>query len=129
MPPLTSTADLIVRKIRGMGRGVIAGRAFRAREIVEICPVLVLPSDSAPAGLENHVYVWDGVAGALAVALGHGSLYNHSSEANLSYTRRYARADIVFRALRDIEAGEQLFIDYGWEEQAYVAFSAPAAKK
>ncbi|WP_439623725.1 SET domain-containing protein [Gemmata sp.] len=119
--------DLIVRKARGMGRGVFAGRAFRKGEVIEVCPVIRMPS--APVGslgvLDHYVFKWGPGGEALAVALGYGSLYNHSPTPNARFSPRTARDDIVFRASRDIAAGEQIVIDYEWTEEDYAAFRAP----
>ena len=49
-----------------------------------------------------------------AVALGLGSLFNHSSlNQNVGWSRDVAGQCIVYRALRDIKAGEELCINYG----------------
>lgn len=113
---------LYIRKARGMGRGVFAGRKYRKGEVIEVCPVIALPE--APGGmLERYVFRWgeDGVA----VALGYGSLYNHSAEPNAKFAVRESRAEVVFRALRDIAVGEQILIDYGWEEDDYTNLLRP----
>ena len=124
--------DLYVRRVRGMGRGVFAGRAFRAGEVVEVCPVLALPpgtaEDALPGDLRSYVFRWGRKSEALAIALGYGSLYNHSPDPNADFTLRYARGEIVFRAVRDIAAGEQVLIDYGWDEADYAAFGRPAPR-
>ncbi len=130
MTTATNTSQqppLSVRKVRGMGRGVFAGRAFRKGEVVEVCPVVRLAGGaeaSSLAGLDRYVFEWgDG----LAVALGYGSLYNHSPDPNAAFTPRLSRDDIVFRALRDIAEGEQILIDYRWNEADYAAFRRPAS--
>ena len=49
-----------------------------------------------------------------AVALGLGSLFNHSSlQQNLGWSRDLTGQCIVYKALRDIRAGEELCINYG----------------
>jgi SET domain-containing protein len=35
---------------------------------------------------------------------------------------RYARNEIVFRAIRGITPGEQILIDYRWDETDYAVF-------
>lgn len=103
-----------VAVIAGKGRGVLAGRAIRRGEVVERVPVLVVPSRDYAAlsstVLDSYVYDWG--AGELAVALGNGSLYNHSFQPNLAYERRPEEQTIEYRALRDIAAGEELLINY-----------------
>lgn len=119
----TPQNDLYVRKARGMGRGVFAGRAYRRGEVVEVCPVIRLPSGTPPAGLEYYVFKWGAAGDELAVALGYGSLYNHSPTPNATFAVRPARDEVVFRAARDIAAGEQVLIDYGWDETDYATFA------
>jgi hypothetical protein len=116
---------LYVRKFRGMGRGVFAGRAYCAGEVIEVCPVVRIPAHPKGAGgkaLEHYVFQWDEGTGELAIALGYGSLYNHSPEPNARFNPRASRDDIVFRALRDIEEGEQIFVDYRWDAAEYETF-------
>ena len=49
-----------------------------------------------------------------ALALGLGSLFNHSSQdQNVGWIRDTAGQCIEYRALRDILAGEELCINYG----------------
>jgi hypothetical protein len=49
-----------------------------------------------------------------AVALGLGSLFNHSTlDQNVGWNRDVKAQCIVYRALRDIKAGEELCINYG----------------
>lgn len=118
---------LRVRDVPGMGRGVFARRAVRAGEVIEVCPVLVLPGVADPAalgGLQHYVFKWAG--GRLAVALGYGSLYNHSADPNAAFARRRGREEIVFRAVRAVAAGEQIFIDYEWDAADYAGFERPA---
>src|SRR4051794_29855954 len=52
-----------VRRVKGKGRGVFARRLIRKGEVIEIVPVLVLPSRGfenglAGTGLANHVFAW-----------------------------------------------------------------------
>lgn len=121
--PSLSSPPLLVKKARGMGRGVFAGRPFRTGQVIEVCPVLVLPPDVVLGGLNDYVFVWGEGTGRLAVALGYGSLYNHAKDANATFECRLLRGEIVFRAARPIAAGEQILIDYQWDEKDYAAFS------
>nr|POE52088.1 set domain-containing protein 7 [Quercus suber] len=54
------------------------------------------------------------LAKSQALVLGLGSLFNHSRFGqNVVWTRDVQNALIVYRALRDVEAGEELCISYG----------------
>lgn len=49
-----------------------------------------------------------------AVVFGLGSMFNHSStEQNVYWERDFLARCVTYRALRDIEAGEELCISYG----------------
>ena len=68
--------NLVIRKVRGMGRGVFAGRDFRARELIEVCPVLVMPLGTQEKDLGEfgaYVFAWGPAQDQLAIALGYGS--------------------------------------------------------
>ena len=44
--PLTQSDAIEVKRVRGKGRGVFARRPIGAGEVIETCPVLVLPAGS-----------------------------------------------------------------------------------
>jgi SET domain-containing protein len=123
--PTPQHSDIFVRKVRGMGRGVFASRAFRKAELIEVCPVILLPGitdEEQLGGMRKYVFQWHVTGDVLAIALGYGSLYNHDPNPNAEFTLRHARNEIVFRAVRKIEPGEQILIDYRWDETDYAAF-------
>jgi hypothetical protein len=96
------------------GRGVYATRAFAKGDPVESCPTLELPSDSVSGRLGDYVFGSGEDENEVILLLGFGMLYNHSYEANLEYIQEGPRL-ITFVTLRDVEAGEELTIDYGEE--------------
>jgi hypothetical protein len=114
----TRPPDVYVADTRSMGRGVFAARAFRAGEIVEEAPVLVLHSgqDSLPMLLRQRTFSWGELAGAddgsEALVWGYGSLYNHANPANLEFAAQPESGTMVYRAARDVAADEELTINY-----------------
>lgn len=115
--PLRQSDAIEVKRIPGKGRGVFARREISEGEVIERVPVLVLPSElvedhSVRAGLWEYSFEWG--AETVALALGYGSLYNHSYRPN-------ARCDVegdrtkVFSALRTIASGEEITINYNGE--------------
>jgi len=101
------------KKAKGKGRGVFTREKIREGSVIEKCPVILVAdglSDDKESGLFD--YCFD-VGGTSAIALGFGSLYNHSDEPNVEWTDVPRDLVIVFHALRDIDAGEELTIDYG----------------
>jgi SET domain-containing protein len=116
-------AAIYVRRVRGMGRGVFAGRRFRPGEIIEVCPVIPLPRGQTRACvgdlLDRYVFRWPRSGYPSAVVLGLGSLYNHAADPNARYTPRPEADVMVFRAARPIAPGEQIFVDYEWPARDY----------
>lgn len=101
----------------GKGRGILAGRRFSAGEVVDAAPVVVVPPGEwsllEQTELGRFCFVWDDDKGSVAVALGRGSLFNHSWTPNVTPEKRFGSRRMVFIALRDIEPGEELTINYG----------------
>ncbi len=101
-----------VKRARGKGRGVFARRPILRGEVFETCPMLVLPAGSIEdfsAGFGPYVFEWG--EGRLALALGYGSLYNHSYRPNARYDDVGPQSQ-AFTALRDIVAGEEITVNY-----------------
>lgn len=108
---MTQSDKVEVKRIRGKGRGVFARRAIGKGEVFEICPVLILPAGSLEddeTGLTNYVFEWG--KDRLALAMGYGSLYNHSYQPNARYDD--VRQGKAFSALREIEQGEEITVNY-----------------
>lgn len=97
------------------GRGVYADRDYVVGEGIEACEVIVIPKNelSQKDTLMFYVFVWG--EDNYALALGTGSLYNHSYHANMSWDERGSQ--IVFSASRYIQAGEELTINYNGEAE------------
>lgn len=121
IPPGSVAAAIVVLEntvvrvvpIVGKGRGVVAARRIARGELIERALVVVMPPHEVTrldgTVLEHYVYDW---AGGLAVALGNGSIYNHSYTPNASYTRRLDLQALEYTALRDVEEGEEILINY-----------------
>jgi len=105
-----------VTAIRGKGRGLVAGCKIARGDIVDAAPVLVVPARSSAVVQETvlgrYTFAWDDRTGSVALALGRVSLLNHSYTPNLAAEKRVASRTIVFVALRDVDEGEELTINY-----------------
>ncbi len=103
-----------VRRTKDKGWAVFARRFIPADTVIEEVPVLVLPSHDLyhPNGtscLSHHVFVWDD--DNVAIALGYGSLYNHSYCPNARYVDDEPCVKRYY-ALRDIQPREEITINY-----------------
>lgn len=104
-----------VRRTRNKGRGVFARRRIAEGEVFETCPVLVLPArtiEDFSVGVGPYVFLWG--RGTVALALGYGSLYNHSFEPNARYEDVRGPTKL-FVAIRDVLAGEEITVNYNGE--------------
>ncbi len=106
-------ADLVVRRsIRG-GRGLYANRDFRKGQTLLEDPVLIFPSKEATPRSLIHKYTFDWADDdTSALALGLGSLINHSYEPNAVYVFRWREKAIRFVAHCDIRKGEEILMNY-----------------
>jgi SET domain-containing protein len=115
----TSNKIYIARsRIVKAGRGVFAARAIKKDEIIETCPVILVPKNDV-SNLKNSIlveyYFYFGKNDRLlAVALGFGSVYNHSYKPNATYKKVWGDKTIVFIAMRTIKKGEEITVNYNY---------------
>lgn len=107
-----------VKNTKSMGRGVFAAQSFNKNQIVEVSPCLNW-DDRTQDIVQNSTlrfYVFKGrTYNESVLALGNGSLFNHNPKGNITYDYDAKRNVMVFKAIRTIKAGEQLFINYGYD--------------
>ncbi len=108
---------LILKQTKKMGRGVFAGVNIKKGETLEIVELIMIPSkeESKLHGttIERYHYFVDD--DWCCIALGYGSLYNHSKRPNADWRYDKETRTFEFYALRDIKHGTQIFIDYGYD--------------
>jgi SET domain-containing protein len=75
------------------GLGVFATRAFAAGDIIERCPVVVVPAAERPL-------------------LDETNLYNHSPLPCARYLKIFGADTVEFAAVRDIDSGHEITVDY-----------------
>ena len=99
-----------------MGRGVFCYSRVKKGSIIEASPILLVPTTEI--GLDAYIFEWTTKYNALA--LGFGSLFNHSTSPNVDYKLCKKDKTIKFYANKGISEGEQLFINYGYEPEEYL---------
>jgi SET domain-containing protein len=110
----THSDSIAVKRIKGKGRGVFARRRIRKGEVIERVPMIVMTAkefeeELSASSLSNYCFAWG--RDQVALALGYGSIYNHSYTPNARY-EDVAPQTKVFRALRAIEPGEEITVNY-----------------
>ncbi|KAF9013443.1 hypothetical protein BDQ17DRAFT_603491 [Cyathus striatus] len=114
----------VIRTTRGKGRGVYASHPIPRNTLLEVSPVLFFEKEE----YENHGkhtivdhYTFTWMDGRMALALGLGSLFNHSNKPNVTFTLDKRTDSIRYTTVRDVNVDEELCIFYGhslWFEPA-----------
>lgn len=100
-------------KIPSSGKGVFASKNIKKGEIIEIAPILVLESSDfvdTKWNLLFEYYFW--MDDFVVLALGYGSLYNHSKDPNCKYEIKRKEEIIIFTAIKDISKDEEILFNY-----------------
>lgn len=104
---------IIMKNTGKYGRGIFAGRNIKKGEFIEEAPVIVIPKNEWKLMkkniLSNYVFRW---GDDKAVALGYGSLYNHSYTPNARYHTNIENQSIDFYAREDISEKEEITVNY-----------------
>ncbi|MBE2231290.1 MAG: SET domain-containing protein-lysine N-methyltransferase [Chitinophagaceae bacterium] len=112
------------------GRGVFTADALEAGVVVEISPVIVMSGEERKLLdqplLHDYIFEWGEDSRQCCMALGYVPVYNHSYTSNCEYDMDYAQQQIRIVAIRDIQAGEELTINYNgdWNDAEPVWFDA-----
>ncbi|PIL35340.1 transcription factor [Ganoderma sinense ZZ0214-1] len=115
-PEHLNSAGLRIEYAEGKGRGVYACREIPAQTVIEISPVLLFSAAEYEAHgrhtvLDHYTFVWRDRR--MALALGLGSLFNHSQRPNVSYAADPATESIRYTTSRRILPDEELCTFYG----------------
>ena len=92
--------------IPNANRGVFASRNINQGDVIETVPVIIVnPADALTLQqtiMRNYYFLWGDDLKRVAIALGYGSLYNHSYEPNATYTKHFENETIEFVAIKTI---------------------------
>jgi len=95
---------------------VFATETIPKGTVVERSPVIIIEDkhEETVAKMPLQLYLFE-FGKHQAIALGVGSLFNHSTKFNVDYKTNLKKKMIDFKAVRNIRKGSQLFIDYGYD--------------
>lgn len=111
-------------------RGVFTSEAIQPGTKVEVAPVIVLSADEREkldqTLLHDYIFEWGDDRTRCCMALGYVPLYNHANQSNCEYEMDYDNRLISITAVRYIESGEELCINYNgdWDNSKPVWFAA-----
>ena len=108
---------LYIKSTKGKGRGVYCNHPILKDEIIEQCPLLVIPASDhvnlESTKLVDYFFSFDKAENTKALALGFGSLYNHKRLPNAHYWIDMEAKTITFYALENIDKHREICINYG----------------
>jgi uncharacterized protein len=116
------------------GTGVFASQDIEVGDMIEICPVLLFPKEQLvhfqQTVLDDYYFDWGDNDDFYAIALGYGSLYNHSYVPNAEYDMDFDSNTIDIHCIKPISAGHEIFINYNGypEDQTPVWFEKTDSK-
>ena len=99
-----------------------------AGTVIEIAPVIVMSGDDRKlldqTLLHDYIFEWGEQSDRCCMALGYVPIYNHSYQSNCEYVMHFKKEIITVRTVREITAGEELFINYNgdWDKETEVWF-------
>ena len=120
MKKIVSSGKIYTAKsrIKNSGRGVFANQNIKKGELIEKCPIIDIPesdmSNLNESILTTYFFYFGKNKERLAVALGFGSLYNHSHTPTATYKIKYKEKVIDFIALRNIKKDSEITIGYNF---------------
>jgi len=117
---------LYILKTEKRGRGVFTSIGIQKGDVIEICPLIIIPPEEVnvihQTVLHDYYFLWEEPIDSACLALGFGSLYNHSKGNNAEVFMDLETQEIEFRACKQIKAGEEIFIDYNDGSKSAVWF-------
>jgi len=109
---------IIIKNTEKYGRGIFAIRNIKTDEFIEEAPVIVISIKEwkmmRKSIFKNYIFRW---GEDKALALGYGSLYNHSYTPNTRYHTNLENQSIDFYAMRDIQEQEEITVNYNGDPE------------
>ncbi len=121
---------LLVAPTDTMGRGVFTSDFLPKGTVVEISPVIVMSGQDREhldrTALHDYIFEWGEDRKSCCMALGYIPLYNHSYSSNCEYEMDFENGLVKVTTMRDVLAGEELFINYNgdWNDVTPLWFRA-----
>jgi SET domain-containing protein len=119
MQPVAIHSALHIAQSPGMGWGVFTSRPIPASTWIETSPVVVMPAEQRSlldqTRLHDYIFEWGNEGEEIrhcCMALGYIAVYNHAVDSNCEYVMDLEAGLIRVRTVRDVQAGEELFINY-----------------
>ena len=119
---------LYINNSEGRGRGVFTSEKIARGTVIEVSPVIVMTREERKlidqTLLHDYIFEWGDKRDQCCMALGYIAVYNHNPSSNCEYFMDFDGGDIMIKCVREIEAGEELTINYNgdWDNPTEVWF-------
>ena len=108
---------LYLRELPAKGRGVFCSHDIAAGDIIEICPVIVVPGKDVDllysTALLHYCFYFNQDENTLSLVMGFGSMYNHRQYPNAVFILDREQQQMIFTAREHIPAHTEICINYG----------------
>jgi uncharacterized protein len=98
------------------GRGVFAKKHLKIGAIIEECPIIKMKLQEMTVRkqmlLNYYAFMIDEQNEYTGIALGYGSLYNHSDNSNATYYFNKEKELMIFEAIQPIAKNQEITINY-----------------
>ena len=121
---------LHIAPTQSMGLGVFTAENIPAGTLIEVAPVIVMSQEERKlldqTRLHDYIFEWGHNKDQCCMALGYVPIYNHSYQSNCEYEMDFERNQVEIRTVKEVRAGEQLFINYNgdWDDTTPLWFEA-----
>jgi len=99
-------------------RGLFSEKKYKKNDTIDMCPTIKIPHENIYAKSRLNDYVFQSINDEdhVLVAMGYCGVMNHSdTKQNASWTISSDDKYITMHAIRDIQKGEEFFVNYGNE--------------
>lgn len=107
---------------------MFTSKPLKKDTVIEIAPVIVMSGADRKlldqTLLHDYIFEWGDDKKQCCMALGYVPVYNHSYKSNCEYDMNFRDELITIKTVRNIKAGEELFINYNgdWNDGKKVWF-------
>lgn len=112
--------SLYIANSEHRGRGVFTSEEISEDDIIEICPLVLIPSEQLEQVDKTIFYDYYFLlpnGKDACIALGYGSLYNHSTKPNACVVFDLDNDSLQIHCIKNIEIGEEILINYQGDEE------------